>query len=190
MMKWRRQISQILYGTDLRRPIDEHLLAMLADELVRHRMFNDPVSDYYEAAGAALASGDRIALDDSQDDAAARDLLERLIVALDERRPWPARPFVAQDFDEWPNLESEPVIGSIPLRRQDVQTRLGRVFHRVGTGDRGALALRLQSGELVGLIASESFTEPGVVVVGRTDPDTTLASFRELTGLPTDDAPG
>lgn len=186
----RELTSHILYGTDLRRPVDDQRLSMLADELLRHRLFNEPVTDYYEAVRAALASGESPALDDSQDDAAARDLLERLVVALDERRPWPARPFVALRPDDWPDLQTEPVIGSIPLRRQDVQTRLGRVFHRVGTGDRGALALRLRTGERLGLIAGESFTERRVVVVGRPDSGTALASFRALTGLPADDAPG
>lgn len=183
-MVWRGYVSQITYGTELRAPVDDSLVARLADELVRQRYFNDPVQDYYQAVVEALRSGDSLRFDDGQDEGAVRDLLTRLIPALEERRPWPEPPFRSLPVEEWLTLKDAPVIGRLPMLPRHVQSHLRRIFSERGPdGPKGPiLVLRLRTGQKVGLRAA-SFGEAKVELYSNADPVATRDAFQDLTGL-------
>lgn len=182
---WRGYINQITYGSDLRQRVDDSVVARLADELIRQRYFTLPVNDYYRAAVAALESADSVTLSEDQDEAVTRDLLARLVRALDKRKPWPTAPFYTRDVSEWPALQDAPVIARIMLTERDVQHRLHRMFSEVPTqdGQERILVLLLQTGQTVALRASSPFREPGVDLLSHTEPASTAAAFCELTGI-------
>ena len=162
---WRHYTNQIVYGTELQSPIDDSLLNVLVDELIRQRYFTDPVGNHYEAAVEALQSGEDIRLDDSQDEGAVRDLLVRMLRMLDERRPWPEPPFRTLPVGVWRGLEGSPKIGQIPIRPMDVEGLLYRGFEHYESGDPKSriLILRLRSGEIIGLRIA-SLSQPNVDV--------------------------
>ncbi|WIM87835.1 hypothetical protein PT015_23930 [Candidatus Mycobacterium wuenschmannii] len=178
---WRGYTNQIVYGTELQSPIDDDLLNRLADELIRQRYFRDPVESYYKAAVDALKSGEDIRLDDSQDEGAVHDLLTRLLVVLDERRPWPEPAFKALPVEEWRAIAAAPKIGQIPARPVDVQGRLYRSFahYEWGGQELRILILRLRSGQIVGLRIG-SLAQPNVDVYSPSDPVEVRASLQDL----------
>jgi len=183
---WRGYINQITHGTDLRHRVDDSLVARLADELIRQRYFTRPVENYYQAAVAGLASGESVTLADEQDQEVTRDLLTRLVHALDKRRPWPEPPFTSADISEWPSLRDAPIIGRIPLTERDVQSLLHRVFSELSPhhgGEGRILVLRLRTGQVVALLSPTSFSAPGIDLLAYTDPGSTLAAFRDMTGI-------
>lgn len=182
---WRGYINQLTYGIDLAQQVEDEVIQRRADSLVAQRIFSDPVERYYEAAKAALGSGEQLA-EDGHQDGVVKDFLARLLRKLDEQHPWPVPPFRTLENDHWSDVESAPVIGRIPLTRKSVEERLSRIFRPV-QGSRGeqfdVLVLRLRSGDLVGLIAPVSFSERGVSVRAYGDQSSILASIREFTGL-------
>jgi hypothetical protein len=181
---WRGYINQITHGADLRAPIDDSLLNRLADELVRQRLFALPVADYYQAATEALRSRDHLGSDDGQDESAVRDLLTRLIEALDSRRPWPEPPFKALPVDEAFTLTSDALIGRIPILPRDIEGRLNRKFSKREPDGRDGefIALRLRTGQLVVLRAA-AFQVANVELYSADDPSATRAAFEALTAL-------
>lgn len=181
---WRGYINQITYGADLRAPIDDSLLDRLADELVRQRLFTLPVANYYQAATEALRSSEHLGSDDGHDESAVRDLLTRLIEALDSRRPWPEPPFETLPLDEPFTLTSDALIGRIPILPRDIEGRLNRKFSkREPDGREGEfIALRLRTGQLVVLRAA-AFQIANVELYSADDPGATRAAFQALTAL-------
>lgn len=186
-LEWRGYVNHITYGTELSHRVADSLVARLADELIRQRYFVHPVDTYYRAAASALQSKERLALTDYQDDEVIRDLLSRLLAALDERRPWPEPPFYKGDPSEWSELRDAPAIGRIAMTERHIGEHLNRVFSE-RTGDDGArvLILHLQTGQHVALLARRPFNEPGVDVVARGEAVSTAAAFQELTGIKVD----
>jgi hypothetical protein len=181
---WRGYIVQITYGTKLHSPADDSLVSRLADEIVRQRYFNDPVEDYYRAVVEGLRSGESLRFDDTQNEAVVRDLLERLIPALDERKPWPEPRFRSLPIEEWSTLQDAPVLGRIPMHVMAVQAHLHRIFSERGPDgpDSQVLVLRLRTGQKVGLRTGSSDSRD-VELCSVDDPATTRAAFHELTGL-------
>jgi len=182
---WRGYVNQLTYGLDLKRRVDDEAVSWLADALIEQRIFGHRVETYYEAATAALASGESTAQEVGEEDA-ARDLLARLLRELDSRRPWPEPPYRTHGSDQWANLATAPVIGHIPMQRRRVEAQLNGVFRSMpaaGGGQIDVLVVSLRSGELVGLVAPESFTERSVTVCAHGDPRTTATAIREYTGL-------
>ena len=184
MAWWRGYINQMIYGADLRAPLDDSLVNRLADELIRQRFFTLPVADYYNAATEALRSGERLGSDDDQDEGAVRDLLTRLVKVLDHRRPWPEAAYRVLPVDETFTLASAPLIARIPMLPRDVEGRLSRSFSKPGLDGREGefIVLRLRTGQQVVLRAA-TFREANVEIYSVDDPDATRAAFRELTGL-------
>lgn len=90
LLPWFGYINQLTYGIDLRSRVGNPILTHLADSIVQQHGFRDPVADYYYAALAALRPGQDFALVAHDDEEVLRDLLMRLVQALDERRPWSA----------------------------------------------------------------------------------------------------
>ena len=123
---WRGYINQITHGADLRAPIDDWLLNRLSDELISQRLFTLPVADYYRAATEALRSSEDLGSVDGHDDSAVRNLLARLIEALDSRKPWAEPPFEALPVDEPATLTSAALIGRVPILPRDVEGRLNQ----------------------------------------------------------------
>jgi hypothetical protein len=181
---WRGYTNQIVYGTELQSPIDDSLLSVLIDELIRQRYFTDPVESYYEAAVEALQSGEEIRLDDTQDEDAVRDLLARMLRMLDERRPWPEPPFRTLPVEGWQGLERAPKIGHITIRPMDLEGRLYRSFERYESGGQELriLVLRLRTGQIVGLRIA-SLRQPNVDVYSPSDPEEVRAALHELLNL-------
>lgn len=182
---WRGYVNQLTYGLDLSHQQNDEVVTRLADALIEQRSFKHPVASYHEAATAALASGEAIA-QGAHEDEVARDLLSRVVLELDERRPWADPPFRTLGSDQWADLATAPVVGRIPLSRVLVGERLCGVFAPApaGSGEQGdVLILRMRSGEQVGLVAPASFTERGVVVRAHGDSQSTVAAVLELTGL-------
>lgn len=176
---WRGYVNQITYGADLRAPVGDDLVERLATELIRRRYFTGRAEDYYAAAAAALASGERLAFTDDQDEAATRDLLARLVPALDRRRPWPEPAFVEQGIDRWDELRNAPVVAWVPLPYHDVEGLLNRGFYAVGQVM--VLVLRLRTGQTVALRSGPG----GLDLLTFADGGPAVAAFRELTGLET-----
>lgn len=183
--KHRGRINELTYGWDLRRWVDDAVVTRIADELIRQRFFISPVESYYEAAAAALESGARVTEHKEDNEEVARDLLIRLLQALDARRPWPEHPFATLGAEDWPALRDAPAIARIPLSQRDVQHRLHRIFSEIppGIGEVRVLVLRLRTGQVVALLARPPFTEPGIDLLAHADPASTVAAFRELTGI-------
>jgi hypothetical protein len=181
---WRGYVAQITYGTRLQSPAADSLVSRLADEILRQRYFNDPVEDYYRAVVEALRSGEQLRFDDTQNEAAVRDLLERLIPALDERKPWPEPRFTSLPVEEWSVLQDAPVLGRIPMHVIAVQAHLHRVFSERGPdgSDAQVLVLRLRTGQKVGLSA-KSYSLDDVELRSLAEPASTRKAFLELTGL-------
>lgn len=172
------------YGANLRAPLDDALVNRLADELIRQRFFTLPVADYYQAAAEALRSGERLCSQDDQDEGAVRDLITRLVKALDERRPWPEAAYQALPVDETLTFANMPLIGRIHILPRDVEGRLSRGFSKRAPDDGGGefLVLRLRTGQQV-VLRVASFREANIEVYSTSDPAATRAALRELTGL-------
>jgi hypothetical protein len=186
---WRGGVNQILYGVVLRAPADDEVVDRVATELIRQRMYVEPVQLYYDAAVEGLRSGEPLAFhdDDLQQEDAVRDFLTRLVRRLDERRPWPEHPFYAVRRDEWDDgLFGDAAIARVPLSPREIVSRLHRMFSDVDIdGGRAlVLVLRLRTGHVVTLRATR-FDAPYVDVLAGTDPASTTAAFREATGLGT-----
>ena len=181
---WRGYVAQITYGTRLQSPATDSLVFRLADEILRQRYFNDPVEDYYRAVVEALRSGEQLRFDDNQNEAAIRDLLERLIPELDKRKPWPEPRFTSLPVEEWSALQDAPVLGRIPMHVVGVQAHLHRVFSERGPDgpDAQVLILRLRTGQKVGLSAKSSRGDD-VELRSLAEPASTRKAFLELTGL-------
>jgi hypothetical protein len=184
-LEWRGPVNAILYGIDLDSPVDAAEVSRRAGELIQQRIFTDSVEDYYEAASAALASGEQIGYEPGEQ-AAARDFLTRLVAELDARRPWPEPPFRQVDSAGWPALREAPVVARLQLSRMQVEERLSRLFdkHPPDGSKWPILLLRLRSGETVALQAPGGFTEPGVALRAATSrPNELLEEFGNLTGI-------
>jgi hypothetical protein len=155
----------------------------LADEILWQRYFNYPVEDYYRAVVDALRSGENLRFDDNRNEAAVRDLLERLIPALDERKPWPEPRFISLPVEEWAALQDAPILGRIPMHVMAVQAHLHRVFSERGPdSDAQVLVLRLRTGQKVGLSARSSRGDD-VELRSLAEPASTRKAFLELNGL-------
>ncbi|OBK21239.1 hypothetical protein A5634_10530 [Mycobacterium asiaticum] len=177
-------IHHLTYGADLRARLDDSLLNRLTDELIRQRFFTLPVADFYWAAVDALNSGEHLASGDDQDDGTVRDLLARLIKALDDRRPWPEPAFKALPVDETLNFMNTPLIACMSILPRDVEARLSRSFSKREPGGRDGefIALRLRTGQQVVLRAA-TFRVADVEVYSADDPEATRAALEEFTGL-------
>lgn len=182
---WRGYINQILFGTDLRAPLSDQLLARLVDALIQQKYFNSPVDDYYRAAERALKSGELLAIDSSQDEEAVRDLLVRLLPALDERRPWPEPAFRKVNIYDWSESIQQPVIGRLQHSISDVENILRRNFREFDSDgtETSAVTLQLRSGKLVSLFGRRAFNQPGIDIRTDAEAATTIAEFMEATGL-------
>lgn len=180
--QWRGSVNEILYGTILRSPADARTVENLVDSMLDHRYFNRSIDEYSNAVQAALRSGEHLAFDSSQDEESVRDLLARFVASLDTRRPWPDRPYTALGTESSTDLSAAPAIGVIPLRRLDVQHALRRVFDD-GNDGQGHLLLRLAGGQEVALRAPSSFSDAGVVLLSKSEPETTRSAFTAATGL-------
>jgi hypothetical protein len=182
---WRPLVQQLAYAVDLGSPHDDRTIDQLADAVIRQRVFSSPIAAYYDAAVAALRSGERLAEFGDQDEAGVRDVLSRLVDRLDARRPWPVPAIQRQDPTRWTELTGAPVIARTPASEAQVRRKLNRSFDTVGTAPDQSkiLVLELRTGQLVGLRPTGGFADPGVELVAHTDPATTAADFAELTGL-------
>ncbi|MGL5864069.1 MAG: hypothetical protein ACRCY9_22730 [Phycicoccus sp.] len=182
---WRGRINQLTYGLALRTPVDDATVTRLADELVQQRLVSTPVADYHDAVTAALRSGEPLAPPWDGDEQATRDFLDRLLHELDDRRPWPAAPYDQLEPSAWPALATAPVVARVPESFHIVQARIGRPFTDLDDEAGGlVIALRLRTGQVVGLRMSADLREQGAAVHTHDDPRTVVADLRELTGLP------
>ena len=131
-----------------------------------------------------LRSGESLRFDERQDEAAVRDLLERVIPELDARKPWLERRYRKLPVEEWSTLKDAPVVGRIPMHAMDLQAHLHRIFsERVPDGpDAQALVLRPVTGQTVGLRARSSGGKD-VELRSLAEPASTRKAFQELTGL-------
>jgi hypothetical protein len=181
---WRGYVNQLTYGLDLGGPVADEVVKGIADALIRQRSYLHAVPTYYDAATAALASSVPTAQGPGED-ATVRDFLTRLLRALDARRPWPEPLFRRLGSGQWTSLADAPVIGRIPLSRLSVGNRLNGIFEPVDVDGKNinVFILRLRSGEVVGLVAGDSFTEPGVLVRAQGDQQVVLDALRAFTGL-------
>lgn len=181
-------INHLVHGLDVERPVDESVITRLAEALIEQRSFKHPVQTYYQAAMAALASGQPTG--GTGEPEVVRDLLARLVDELDARRPWAEPPYRTLDRNHWGALEAAPVIGHIPLSRLAVSERLYGIFEPVVEGGRDdVLVVRLRTGGLIGLVAPASFTDRGVTVRGyrdRSSRSPRSASSPASTSRPTD----
>jgi hypothetical protein len=179
-LKTRGLVNGLTYAVNLDHPITDAAVESVASNVLAQRVYSDPVPSFYSAAEAALQDSE--GLGDSADaDRRARDFLRRLLRALDERRPWPEPRYERLDASGWPKLMAAPVIGRIDLTPIEVRDRVSRSFTRLSDSRRG-LILRLQTGQVVGFLASNS-PGPGVEVRSPDDPQQTRADLRELIGL-------
>jgi hypothetical protein len=207
--EWRGYVNTLIYGLNLERPPSDTVVTELVDELIAQRVFNGPLEEFYCAAIAALDSTEDLATFDYTNDAAVRDLLERAIALLDERRPWPEPPFYSFHPPKWPELLGEaPLIGRIALSRRHLEERLNRPFARVaipfvsnhgtahklsggaadsepspGTRKVDILILRLRGGYIVGLKMDPANPRQGIDVHAASNPTTGISALRELAGL-------
>jgi hypothetical protein len=180
---WRGYVNMLIYNLGLRGPVEDEVVARFVEALLLQLEVTHPPEVFYDAMVRALASGEAVAALPGQDEAAARDLLVRLVKGLDERRPWPARPFeiVDREPDEF---REAPVIGRIPHTKRIVENSLNQAFTNLSGGGHGySLVLRLSSGHVVALFAGPPFSEPGVDVRAYSDPAATLEALCALTGL-------
>jgi hypothetical protein len=185
---WRGLVNQVTYGLDLT-TADDGTAAAVADALVLQRSYVNSVAEYHDAVTAALDSREPLAAEPS-DDLRTRAFLARLHDELERRRPWPDAPYVQLDHSAWSELATAPVVGRVPLRRREVGARLNRLFADVDEGGTAykTMVLRLRTGQVVGLSVPSAAREPGVAVMTRDDPATTLAALRELTAMPVEPA--
>src|SRR5690606_29364101 len=118
---------------------------------------------------------------EGESEAVWRDLLTRLLAALDACRPWAEPPFRQLDATAWPEYADAPRIGQVALSRMQVQERLNRLFDKKATPP--TLLIRLRTGQQLALHAPGRYTEPGVTLHATTEPAATLEAFRTLTGI-------
>ncbi|WP_214407020.1 hypothetical protein [Pseudonocardia lacus] len=183
---WRGYVHQLTYGADLSERVGDDAIDRIVEAVLAQRVFTQPAETYYDAACAALASGERLADLPDQDEAAVRDALIRIVEGLDARRPWPVPPFHQLPAGGWADLAAAPVIGRIPRSQMQVRRTLNRLFDTVGQGadETKVLLLELRTGQRVALRSTGAFTAPGVDLLTRAEPGSTAADFTELTGLP------
>jgi hypothetical protein len=182
--EWRGYVNQILYGTDLRKNMEEADVERLADALIEQRYFTQPVVDYRNAVAAGLSSGTPLAFDDDQNESAVQNLLSRLLIVLDSRRPWPEPWFYSLDREVWPSFRDAPVIGQIPLLKRELRDILHRPFLRdPETPSDFLIVLKLRTGRIIAFRSQSPSTEPGIDVLAVDDAAQTLSDFRELSGM-------
>jgi hypothetical protein len=183
---WRGRVNSVTYGLELSRRVSDEVVDLRARELIRQRLFVEPVETYYDAISAALASSGRVDSIGADDDAVTRDFLVRLRNALDARRPWPPAPYLFVDPTRRREHADLRQIARLPLPEREVRARLNLFFddYDSGGGGKRILLLELRTGEVVML------RSPGDRAVGdvelhaeSADPAQTIVSFRELTGF-------
>lgn len=185
VVPWRGYINQILFGTELRAPLSDQLLARLVDALLQQKYFNSPVDDYYRAAERALNSGEPLAIDSSQDEGAARDLFVRLLPALDKRRPWPEPAFRKVDICDWSESLQQPLAGQIALTVKQTEHILHRNFRAFEFNgvELAALTLQLRSRVQLSLFGRRKFNQARIDLRTDADPAATISEFTEATGI-------
>lgn len=186
MPSWKSLLVDILYGTELAERASDRMVDKLAQELVKQRYFSYPPAAYYESVQHALASEGQLAYDSDQSEPAVKDFFERLLVRLDEMRPWPVPAIRKMDMDAWPDfIRSASVIGYLAMSERDAQRVLYAPFVAV-PGDeqsRKARLFTLRTGEVVALRTAPAGDEPRLELLARRDATTTLDDFRALTTL-------
>jgi hypothetical protein len=179
-MNTRGLVNELTYAVNLDGPVTDADARSVAGNLLAQRVYSSPVPSYYAAAEAALQDSEALA-DNADADRRAHDFLRRVLRALDERRPWPEPRYEELDPGRWAKLLTAPLVGHIDMAPTAVRDRVSRSFTRLSDGRR-VLILRLQTGEVVALLASFS-PEAGVEVRSTDDPEQTRIHLRELTGL-------
>lgn len=182
----------ILYGLIFTPRLDDQAVESTATALISRRVFRGPTDTYYQAIRRALESG--ATLNEGMSDhseAETRDFLSRLLVRLDELRPWPQPSFEKQDIAQWGNLGNARAIGLIGTTRLTIEDRLREMFDPIPVGDgrQRGLILRLRSGRIVALLAPPVLADPGIALLQPADdssPAAALAEFCDLTGIPRD----
>ena len=173
--EWRGLVNQLVYGVDTTGPVPDDAIHRTADLVIGQRVFSHPVATYYDAAMAALTSGD--ALPPGEE-----DFLRRLVDELAARHPWPEPPYraVRDAPDPLPPMRS---IGTVAQGWISVQQAVGFAFEPAGAEFR--LLLRMANGALV-LLRGSSAAPSVDVLTDAPDADAVAAVRAELvraTGL-------
>jgi hypothetical protein len=177
MTAWRGRVNELVYALDPSGPIPDEDVNRIAGLVIGQRVYTEPVGTYYDAAMAALTSGDALAPGD--EDANVRDFLRRLADELAARHPWP-EPAYRAVRDAWDSLPAMRNIGTIAKGWISVQDAVGFAFEPADAEFR--LLLRMASGALV-LLRGSSAT-PGVdVLTDAPDADAVRAELTRTTGL-------
>lgn len=180
---WRGRINALIYGVELSRPVPDEDVARVARNLVRQKVYTDPVEVYYEAALAAVGSSTALA-GSSTADANARSFLSRLIDLLYAMQPWP-EPAYRVVPDAEPATLRAPLIGRIAAGRLLVQQRTGILLQALTpAAEEFGAVLAMRSGATVALRATRSAAAAGVEVRSdAADPDAVRSELRQATGL-------
>jgi hypothetical protein len=183
---WQILVAQIVYGGPLQTAADDALLNQLVDTLFSGRVFHEPVERYYRAAVEALRSGEELRMHDHQDEDAVRDILARMVVALDRRRPWHEPRYRSLWPDGvWGELRDTVPIGTVPMSVRDIEKHLHLPFTIAGHMLRHpeeVIAVRLRTGQVVALRAATAHDD-SVELYSAANPAVTRGAFRDFTGL-------
>jgi hypothetical protein len=180
---WRGRINALTYGVELSRPVPDEDVARVAGNLVRQKVYTDPVEIYYEAALAALGSSTALAGSPAAD-ANVRSFLSRLVDLLYTMQPW-AEPAYRVVPDAEPAALGGRLIGRIAAGRLLVQQRTGILLQALTpAAEEFGAVLAMRSGATVALRATRAAAAAGVEVRSdAADPDAVRAEVQQATGL-------
>lgn len=188
---WKSLVVDILYGTQLAQPAPDAMLEKLAQTLVKQRYFPHTPATYYEGVQQALQSDAPLAIDESQSEPAVKDLFQRLLVRLDEMRPWPVPAIRKMTMETWPDfIGSAILIGHVAVSEWEAQRMLYAPFLKVPDDDqprddqpRKARLFQLQTGDVIALRTTPAGDEARLELLVHRDATTALDDFRALTTL-------
>ncbi|MEU6561084.1 hypothetical protein [Nocardia nova] len=167
---WKSVVDAIVYNAEYYPDLGEQAVDGTARALLIQPLWNLTPQQEYEAITYAIESrGTITSIPTRLDQAAIRDFLRRILLRLDDLKPWPEPRFQTLSISRWPEfVDSRPIAiinGSFPF----VQDKVGEGFGQ-GPGDqRYFLLLQLNSGAEVGFIWPHAGDESKTTFVTRSN---------------------
>ncbi len=183
---WRPVVNALLYTVQFREDLDEDYATHIARHLIDRPLVDRTAEQQYAALAEAAETGtDLTQLEpEAHSEADFRAFMSMVVAQMDALRPWPEQPFERIPLERWDQFPNPVVIGRLTLMAPEVQDALRMFFRTLQDTDQLCLALRLESGALVALVAQwwpGSFDTAVITQDGQRDPDEILQALLEAT---------
>ncbi|MET8774108.1 hypothetical protein ABZV58_03690 [Nocardia sp. NPDC004654] len=163
---WRGIVNRIFYGVQFENELNQKLVDRIARALLTEPIGTLTPDQEYEALAGGLRSNTPLPtlVQMRQNGAELRDFLIRIVLRMDELRPWSEPPFQLLPESRLSEFGDAHPIARIRISIPDAEARILRHFyHDPENGD--YLLLRMRSGAVIGLFSPFWDGSDDIVVV-------------------------